>query len=161
VTKPPRPVLLLDVDGVLNVPRTGCEAVRLADGPYAWSFNPVEPALPFLRWAWTHFAVHWLTSWRNAANVIAGWAGLPKITALDADAGVSGDWKLEAVKRRFARRRCSVVWIEDGISPAALAWIGARPNFRYVETDPFKGLTTEHIRAAAEFAHVPEMGLGR
>lgn len=172
--KETRPVMLLDVDGVLNVPGPDHAArdVRLTEGPHAWILSPKPITLPFLKWAWKHFSVHWLTAWHGSANLIAEWAGLARAPVVgdirehrrlvDSEpVGGSGnqwrtwDWKFEAVKRRFGRRRGAVVWIEDGIAPEAEEWVKARPNFRYFGTDSFTGVTPDHVRGIAAFARLP------
>ncbi len=176
-----KPVLLLDVDGVLNViDRSGfclkrriTLMVTIRGELFPHRFYPKPLALPFMRWAWRHFDVHWLTAWRETANSIADWAELPQVPALVEDpkkmkrlydrakrardvpkAWAAIDWKLEAVKDWFSRSERTILWIEDGISEEAHRWIDKRPNAQYFGTDSFVGVTRQHIAEMAKFAGI-------
>lgn len=176
-----KPVLLLDVDGVLNViDRKGfCRKrkivlfVTIRGELFPHSFYPKPLTLPFLRWAWRHFDVHWLTAWRQTANSIADWAGLPQVPSLVEDpkkmkrlykraarakdkakAWGAIDWKIEVVKDWFSRSKRTILWIEDGISEEAHEWIGRRPSVRYFGTNSFVGVTRKHIAEMSKFAGI-------
>lgn len=174
-----KPVLLLDVDGVLNVigPNNKNSLVRLKDGH---SFHPTRHVLPFMRWAWPLFEVVWCTAWRAGANAIADWAGLPRVRVADEPPSrirrikrlakrkrkatpeewlkVNGDWKVDAVKAMLDRRRCPVFWLEDGLSEQAHQWVAKRPQTHYVATDSFEGVTPAHVKILAELAGLPHPG---
>jgi hypothetical protein len=143
-----KPVLLLDVDGVLNAFPPGYEErmVRLS----GVGFHPTQTTLPFMRWAWEKFTVFWLTAWFGSANEIADWAKLPRRPFLG-DPKDFGDYKLKAVSEKFHEFPGKVVWIEDGIGEAAEAWVKERKNILYVETDPFVGVTEDHIKTMTAF----------
>jgi hypothetical protein len=148
-----KPVLLLDVDGVLNVIRdaeTQARAIRL---PNKVTFYPLPVSKRFLRWAWKHFDVRWLTSWFSGANLIAEWASLPPRPAF-CDRSGPGDWKFNQVRDSFKDHKGKVVWIEDGIVKEAQAWVDERPNVKYIHTDTFTGITQEQILEVAKFIGV-------
>lgn len=157
-----KPILLLDVDGVLNVPVNKAKgsalrtAVSLEDAP---TFYPVKNTRKIMEWAWENFEVYWLTAWFQMANKIADWVGLPSKPALDdRSPGLSGDYKLRAVKRLFSNHDGKVVWIEDGIGKEAEEWVATKPNFRYIYTNSYQGLKFEHVQEACEFAGVKWKG---
>ena len=153
-----RPLLLLDVDGVLNCPDGKRRRERLEGcgrRSRSWpggvccasrGFCPTDFTRAFMAWAWRHFEVRWMTAWGDHGNAIARWAGLrrrpaaadPKDRRQDADNGYT--YKFAAAKRLACVSR-PVVWIEDGISADELAWVRDRDNWLYVETDPFQGVT--------------------
>lgn len=156
----PKPYLLLDVDGVLNVVGLDWESreVRLGANGAAPSFHPTKYVLPFMRWAWPRFEILWVTAWGTGANLIAKWAGLPSRPALadpsDRD-GVDG-YKLKAVSREFGRRSpgVPVFWIEDGLGERDLDWISERPWIFYVASEPHEGVTPAHARILAALSGI-------
>lgn len=179
-----KPILLLDVDGVLNV--IGKHAVHrkvllpwtIRGEVFQKQFFPVPLARPFLHFAWRNFEVYWLTAWREMANSIAAWAELPDAPVLieplaeieklrkaadrkktkeeRAEGYLWIDWKAEAAKKRFKGERRRIVWLEDGISEAAHEWLDSRKRVRYVGTNSFVGLTMRHVRKIVAFARVED-----
>lgn len=163
-----KPILLLDVDGVLNIIGPGCKKreVRLVKEP---ALYPMPFVLPFMKWAWRSFDVVWCTAWREGANEIADWAGLPRRPAVVETAGYfrnlkrrfkdpaqwqekQRDWKVSGAKKIVGRKRRRVLWIEDGISLEAHEWVRTRPDTHYVATDSFEGVTPSHARILAKLA---------
>lgn len=179
-----KPILLLDVDGVFNVigkammPRKIYIPVKIRGDVFQKQFFPVPLTRPVLVWAWKHFEVYWLTAWREMANGIATWAGLPEAPVLvdpiarieklrkkadqkktkegRAAAYFEIDWKAEAVKERFRHERRTILWLEDGISRSAHDWIAGRKKVRYFGTDSFVGVTVRHLRQMAKYAGIDE-----
>ena len=179
-----KPILLLDVDGVFNVigkkmvPRKIYIPVQIRGETFQKQFFPVPLTRPVLVWAWRHFEVYWLTAWREMANGIAIWAGLPEIPVLvdpvarlrklyeeaskkkgkeaQAEAYCRIDWKAEVVKERFRSERRKILWLEDGISQSAKQWIAGRSRVRYFGTDSFVGVTRRHVRQMAAYAGVDD-----
>jgi hypothetical protein len=151
-----KPVLLLDVDGVLNVIDRTCKEreVRFEWAPgMGISFYPISTTRRLMELAWSRFDVYWLTAWRKGANMIANWAGLPDRPVLVAYEG--DDWKATAVKAVMHTWGGHVAWIEDGISPEAKA-IVAEKGWKYFHCDSFVGATEEHLKALEEFANLSE-----
>jgi len=159
-----RPVLFLDVDGVLNVVGPDLDdegrTVLLSGGH---PFHPTPYVRPFMEWAWEEFEVVWNTAWRRGANAIADWAGLPRVPAIDEGptyrrrqkrlAGIfdarqylkaQGDWKVDGAREYLAGRKIPVFWLEDGLSDHAHRWIASRPRTHYLASDSFEGVTPAH-----------------
>jgi hypothetical protein len=158
------PILLLDVDGVLNVPR-----VDLPEGWRRGMFNGFV-----LSWDPTITArlrdlhesgrveIHWLTTWTtNADRLLAEPMGLPRglKTHARADAapigflgpllGDSGWWKLAAAREvAEAEPDRRIVWIDDDLAAQAAdtgEWLAARPHVLVVAPELFAGLTHEQL----------------
>ncbi|MGY1833187.1 HAD domain-containing protein [Geodermatophilus sp. SYSU D01180] len=155
-----RPILLLDVDGVLNAPvRT------LPDGWQRGTFNGF-----LLSWDPTVTArlrglhesgrveIQWLTTWTTDADrLLAEPMGLPRGLKVHARAdsaptgflgplwGESGWWKL-AVAREVAAAEPDrrIVWIDDDLAEQAADtgdWLAANPHVLVVAPDLYVGLT--------------------
>lgn len=172
-----RPILLLDVDGVLNVigPNNPGKPIRLKDGH---PFHPTRHVLPFMRWAWPRFEIVWCTAWRGGANAIADWAKLPRVRVADEPPSrirrikrlvkrkaspeewieAYGDWKVDAAKALLDGRQCPVFWLEDGLSEQAHKWVAKRPRTHYIPTDSFEGVTPSHMKILAELAGLSAPG---
>ena len=162
----PPPVLLLDVDGVLNA--------ALLDLPEGWrrgtfngfllSWDPTVTA----RLRELHDAgrveIQWLTTWTTKADqLLAEPMGLPRgLRVHDRDGfastgfagrlrAASGWWKLDAARELASSepgRR--IVWIDDDLADQAddvIEWLDANPHVLVVAPDLFTGLTHEHLDA--------------
>jgi hypothetical protein len=144
-----KPILLLDVDGVLSViDKTAPQRqVRLRGN----SFYPIKNSRPFMLLVWRLFEVHWMTAWKAHANRIAEWAGLPERPVLLGKWGEGfEDWKAHAVSK-FNTVGRRVAWIEDGIGTEAKTIVAER-GWAYFHCDSFVGVTDEHIEGLTEFA---------
>jgi hypothetical protein len=158
------PILLLDVDGVLNAPR-----VDLPGGWRRGTFNGFvlswDPTLT-ARLRELHESgrveIQWLTTWTmNADRLLAEPMALPRglKTHARADAaptgflgpldGAAGWWKLdlarEAAEAEPDRR---IIWIDDDLAEQAAdtgEWLTARPHVLVVAPDLFAGLTHEQL----------------
>ncbi len=158
------PILLLDVDGVLNAMRW-----ELPDGWEQGTFNGF-----LLSWDPTVTArlrelhesgrveIRWLTTWATDADrLLAEPMGLPRDlkTYARADAAPSGFagrwggrfgwWKL-AVARRVAEAEPDrrIVWIDDDLAEQAAdtgEWLAAHPHVLVVAPDLYVGLTHEQL----------------
>src|SRR3712207_1392849 len=154
------PILLLDVDGVLN-------AARL-DLPEGWSRGTFNGFV--LSWDPTITArlrelhesgrveIHWLTTWAaDADRLLSEPMGLPhglKIHAREGAAptgfggelrGRSGWWKLAAARAvAEAEPDRRIIWIDDDLAEQAAdtgEWLAAHPHVLVVAPDLFAGLT--------------------
>jgi hypothetical protein len=160
------PILLLDVDGVLNAPR-----VELPEGWQRGSFNGFllswDPAVT-ARLRALHEAgrveIQWLTTWAaNADKLLAEPMGLPrglKVHAREGAAptgfagpldGRSGWWKLAAARAvAEAEPDRRIIWIDDDLArPAADTheWLAAHAHVLVIAPDLFTGLTQEQLDA--------------
>lgn len=121
-TKTPRPLVLLDVDGVINdlgalyeLPDTTTHHVVRSHG-----FRVVVPRyMPVLiQWLCSVADVHWCTTWRHRANdEIADHLGIPTLPVVDdGTQDRHTGWKAAAARDLAATALSEgrrVLWIED------------------------------------------------
>ena len=153
----PHPLLLLDVDGVLNpfavrpgVVPPGFTEYTLLGYRVLLTARHGEWLAPFREW----FEVAWATTWELDANaLIAPRVGLPadlpvvRFGDVDRTAG----WKLPAVAAFCGDR--PVAWIDDDLGREADDWARARaaPTL-LLRADPEVGLARRHIKALERFS---------
>ena len=154
-----RPLLLLDVDGVLNPlgvsDAPGFAAYWLGD-PGTGGRVRVLLSPDHGRWLTAlgdAFDLVWATSWEQDADLLIAdlvglRRGLPFISFTDQTGWTS---KLPDVVRFVGDR--AVAWVDDQLGPEVHAWAAARdaPTI-LLETDHRVGLTVEHIERLREFA---------
>jgi hypothetical protein len=154
------PILLLDVDGVLNAAR-----VDLPDGwrrgrfnGFVLSWDPTVTARLRRLHESGRVEIQWLTTWTTDADrLLAEPMGLPRGLRTHGRAdtgptgfagplgGLSGWWKLDAaraVAEENPDRR--IVWIDDDLAEQAAdtgEWLAANPHVLVVAPDLFTGLT--------------------
>jgi hypothetical protein len=148
-TSPERPVLLLDIDGVLNlfparwtlagrVKGTGPEIrehdthrVLLDDDqtvPYMLRIPQDTPSL--VAQLTEHFDIHWYTMWNTSANrVFAPLAGLPEFPHFECD-WVAGREEFDAARSPEWMRK--YIWIAK--TPLIPGFLGDRP-FLWIDDD--------------------------
>jgi hypothetical protein len=139
-----RPVLLVDVDGVVSVfgavaaDPAAVLATQVDGHPHLLS----RRAGALLARLTRTFACVWCTGWEERAEehlpgllgLPGGWPHLPLGTG----------WKLEAIDAAFGADH-ALAWIDDVHGDAERAWATARPGpTRLVTTDPAVGLTEAH-----------------
>jgi Swiss Army Knife RNA repair-like protein len=160
------PVLLLDVDGVLNALQ-----VELPDGWHRGSYNgyPIswDPTITARLRAWHEAGrveIQWLTTWAaDADRLLAEPMGLPRGLRTHAREGAGptgfvgrvgaqpGWWKLafarEVAEAEPGRR---IVWIDDDLADRAGStgeFLAANPQVMVVAPDLATGLTHEQLDA--------------
>jgi len=154
------PMLLLDVDGVLNAPRFDLPAGwrRGIFMGYVLSWDPTVTARLRELHVSGRVEIRWLTTWAgNADRLLAEPMGLPRGLITYAEEGVgptgfggsvggrTGWWKLSIAREVAASepdRR--IVWIDDDLAEQAAetgAWLAAHPHVLVVAPDLFVGLT--------------------
>ena len=150
--KAERPLLLLDVDGVLSP--FGCPDGYVPIDEGVSCYSPENIAR--LRRLAEAFDLVWATMWEHVANeVMAPIHELSPLPVVEFDEGGELDMeehvKLPAI-RRFVGER-PFVWIDDDIPLGARGWASVRRSpTLLLETTPNVGLTDEITRAAVEFA---------
>ena len=150
------PLLLLDVDGVLNpfaAPACppgytehdlfpGEEPVRLCTAHGEW-----------LQELGTRFQIVWATAWGAKANrLLAPLLRLPELPVIGfPPVPFHPRDKVPAIIRYAGHR--PLVWIEDSQTPEAYAWAASRraPTL-LISTDPAEGLTRAAIDQALQWA---------
>ena len=110
-----RPVVYLDVDGVLNA-IGGHHAFGDSTGAVVEGFTlTLSPALGGRLNRW-NAEIRWLTTWGHRANAVGRLIGLPHraVAAVPpAGADAAGTWKLDAVRHEIERTPRPFVWIDD------------------------------------------------
>ncbi|WP_347057356.1 HAD domain-containing protein [Blastococcus sp. HT6-30] len=172
---PPPPVLLLDVDGVLNALRRDLpEGWRRGTfAGYVLSWDPTVVAR--LR-AWHESGqveLQWLTTWTERADrLLAEPMGLPRgLRTHSRDAlptgfggrlgGLSGWWKLAAARAvAEAEPGRRIVWIDDDLADQAEdtgEWLAARANVLVVAPDLMAGLTHAELDRVEAWLGEPDL----
>lgn len=161
-----RPILLLDVDGVLNA-----ASVDLPEGwrrgtfnGYVLSWDPTITARLRELHESGRVEIQWLTTWTTDADrLLAEPMGLPRGLRTHARAdsaptgflgslgGRSGWWKLDAAQAvAEAEPDRRIVWIDDDLAQQAADtddWLAANPHVLVVAPDLFVGLTHGQLDA--------------
>jgi hypothetical protein len=123
-----RPILLLDIDGVINVFQ--CATARETQiAPYLPALKLLPGLADWLAQLDRAYALVWCSHRSALVNIDAAAAwGLgprPLIEPTPEEAPLP-DWKARAVQRIFADWPGAIAWVEDGFLPAARAWAAAR-----------------------------------
>jgi HAD domain in Swiss Army Knife RNA repair proteins len=152
----PRPVLLVDVDGVLNP----WLASRRPDGYQEYNFFPGERVLlspghgKLLMSLSPAYELVWATAWEHRANrLISPVLSLPVLPVIEFP--LSGEdlffRKLPAVIEAVGERPCA--WIDDAHQPDHYRWAERRgvPTL-IIDIDPAEGLTSGVIEQLADWA---------
>jgi hypothetical protein len=159
------PILLLDVDGVLNAvgPDASDRWQRGVFNGYTVYWDPTITAR-LREWHESgRVEIQWLTTWAdNADKWLAEPLGLPRGLRTRASGaaptgflgrlgGETGWWKLtaarEAAEEEPGRR---IVWIDDDLAEQAADtgdWLAAHPHVLVVAPDLYVGVTHEQLDA--------------
>ena len=147
-----RPLLLIDVDGVISLfgfdhaaPPVG--RYQLIDGiTHFLSVSTGE----HLRTLSDAFELAWCTGWEEKANdylpLALGLDGpLPHVVFDPSERPAQAHWKLGAIDRHVDRSR-PVAWIDDAHDARCVSWAASRPApTLLVTTDPAVGLTDDEV----------------
>jgi hypothetical protein len=154
-----RPLLLLDVDGVL-LPfpdrRPGFDGVAVEGAPHGFSADHGN----WLRELAAVYEPCWCTMWGERANLdICPRLGMPRLPVIDLWDEVHGldRWKLPGVERFVGGR--PLAWVDDSFDAATRAWAAARraPTL-LLGVGHRTGLTRRHVRRLATFARALAAG---
>jgi len=154
-----RPLLLIDVDGVISLfgfdpARPPAGALQLVDG-IAHFLSAA--AGEHLRQLGAEFELAWCSGWEEKANEYLPLAlGLPRaIPYVTLSAGtptVSANWKLAAIDA-YAGHDRALAWIDDAHDDSCVRWAATRPGpTLLIATEPAIGLTAEHVAELVAWA---------
>ena len=159
--QPQRPILFLDVDGVISLFGFSPGDGQALPGPLHW-IDGVAHCIPdgvgerLIRLA-DAFELVWATGWEERANehlpfvLKLPFGELPCLTFDGRAVFGSAHWKVEAIDE-FAGER-PAAWIDDNLDEACIAWAEGRsaPTL-LVETSSSVGLTDEHVSLVLSWA---------
>jgi hypothetical protein len=151
-TQNDKPVLFVDVDGVLSL--FGFPAGAELPGPFHWVdgiAHCIPPHTgPMLERLAERFELVWATGWEEKANeYLPRILGLPfkELPVLTFDGRAvfgSSHWKLEAINTYAGERPAA--WVDDNMDSACELWADHREAATLlVRTDPPQGLTHDHV----------------
>jgi hypothetical protein len=151
-----RPVLLLDVDGVLYPFAAATMPAGFAAHKFFPDQDPTWLSAEHGRWVAelaTRYEVVWATGWAaNANRHIAPALGLPQLPAIRLpETRFSAAAKVPAADAVVGDRPAA--WIDDTVTPEAREWAARRaaPTL-LVEADPAVGLTRQMVDRCLQWA---------
>ena len=159
-TNSERPILFVDVDGVISLFGFAPDVGQLP-GPLHW-VDGVAHCIPsavgdrLVRLA-EGFELVWATGWEERANehlpflLDLPFSDLPTLTFDGRAVFGSSHWKVDAIDEYAAERPAA--WIDDNMSEECHAWAKRRsaPTL-LVETQPSEGLTDDHVEQLLSWA---------
>lgn len=157
-TSQERPVLAVDVDGVISLfgfeetPPTDVGRFHLIDGMPHFISSGAGTRLNRLA---DHYELVWATGWEERANeYLTGLLGLPILPVLsfgpDARFGTA-HWKLGPIGEYAAGR--PLAWIDDSLSEDCYAWARERAEpTLLVPTDSDLGIEEAHVEVLTRWA---------
>ena len=157
-----RPLLLLDVDGVLN-PFPECPTGFEEHDFFPEDDEPVRLARVHAEWLRelaATFDVAWATGWGDDANRLLGpFFGLPDCAVAPMPPIPFGPAEKVPAVAAFAGER-PAAWVDDSIGPEAHEWASSRGSpTLLVPVDPAGGLLRRHVDELLAWAG--EVGGGR
>ena len=164
---PCKPLLLLDVDGVISLFGFASSARPAGD----WLMVDGTPhlisaaAAGHLQELAVDFELAWCTGWEEKANeYLCLELGLAdELPVLSFDRGPSGPssqghWKLAAIEAHAGPNR-PLAWIDDALDEACHTWAERRAGpTLLVATEPEVGLSAEHVEALRTWARAAPPG---
>jgi hypothetical protein len=151
---PQRPILFIDVDGVISLFGFAPEADSLP-GPLHW-IDGVAHCIPDdvgtgLVSLAESFELVWATGWEERANehlpylLRLPFGDLPTLSFDGRAVFGSAHWKVDAIDEYAGDRPAA--WVDDNLDEVCIEWAEYRraPTL-LVETNPAEGLTDEHVK---------------
>jgi hypothetical protein len=156
-----KPLLLLDVDGVLipwqaKTPPSDYQWFELqhrVGGTDTKESGLLSPSIGTRLLRHTErFQLVWATGWEHEANrVIAPILGLPELPVIEFPRDADGTFvKLVTVSR--IPSAAAVVWVDDELTEEAKDWARTRPGTTMlIDVDPGTGITHENLDRVSSF----------
>jgi hypothetical protein len=128
----PKPIWLLDIDGVINASPEPLPlhvwnedewiVTKVLGGNRWWTITAALPVIKFLHFVYQHdyARIRWLTTWQRDAHNVSDALGLPRFVVLEnpmvRSHRVAGKqwWKLAEVFKQLDTER-PVIWTDDDI----------------------------------------------
>jgi hypothetical protein len=172
LTDIPKPLLLIDIDGVISLfggPGLPGQNGAGSSAPEG-SFHSIEGIPHFLSATAAahllslqpHFELVWASGWEEKADeylprLLGLPAGLPFLSFPRAVGRSNAHWKLETIDTYAAAR--PLAWIDDALNEACHEWAGAReaPTL-LVQTAPERGLTEHETLLLEDWARRLALG---
>ena len=143
-----RPLLLIDIDGVISL--FGFDHAQQPQGNYVAvdgiaHFLSTEAGAQLIALS-DDFELVWCSGWEEKADehlpfALGLPAGLAHLTFATEDSGDGRHWKLGSIER-YAGHDRPLAWIDDDHDPSCHAWAASRPApTLLVTTRPDTGLT--------------------
>jgi hypothetical protein len=160
VTNETKPILFVDVDGVISLFGFAPDLGQLP-GPLHW-IDGVAHCIPsavgerLVRLA-EGFELVWATGWEERANehlpflLNLPFSDLPSLTFDGRAVFGSSHWKVDAIDEYAADRPAA--WIDDNIDETCIEWAEGRDAATLiVQTASAEGLTDEHVSQLLRWA---------
>jgi hypothetical protein len=151
-----RPLLLLDVDGVLNPYGGECPAGFTEHVLFPDEIEPVRVCVDHGEWIAElagAYEVVWATGWGEEANrLLAPLLGVPRLPVVPfPQVPFSADLKVPAIDALAGDRPAA--WIDDMLGPVAYDWAARRvaPTL-LLPVDPLVGWNRQIVERALEWA---------
>lgn len=151
-----RPIVLLDVDGVVNKVRDLLDADGFQDfrESKAKGFRIVHSPQMAARLAALDADIHWLTTWCDDANAhiapLLGWDPLPVVGKEQYLNVIHGWWKSDAAEAFVKEQGRPFIWLDDDLYSAErvgkVPWLAEceLPNL-CISPDTYRGLLPKHL----------------
>jgi hypothetical protein len=157
VPEPSRPLLAVDVDGVISL--FGFDQLPEGVPTRLEMIGGVMRCISLdtggrLRRLAASFDLVWATGWEGRANRLAAILEIPELPYLTFDGAArfgSSDWKLEALGSYAAGR--PLAWVDDCFEERISAWAGMREEpTLLMATESRTGLQDVHVEALEAWA---------
>jgi hypothetical protein len=155
-----RPLLLIDVDGVISL--FGFDPRHPPEGRFQFVDGIAHllsaTAGGHLRQLGEVFELAWCTGWEEKANEYLPFAldlpgPLPLVTFDPCERPVGAHWKLVGIEAFDVDPRRPLAWLDDAHDERCTAWAQARPGpTLLVSTEPAVGITPTHVTELTDWA---------